>query len=144
MRFLQSSYICQDPGKISGHWLTEKGTSQVQVYKAKNGKYYGRISWLSEPNKNGAPKKDDSNPDPSLRETPIFNLILLKGFDYNADEDIWEGGTIYDPDNGKTYDAYMWFEGNNFDVLKLKGYVLGMRFLGRETIWKREEPRVME
>jgi uncharacterized protein (DUF2147 family) len=134
----------QDAGKISGHWLTEKGTSQVYVYKAVNGKYYGKISWLSEPNENGAPKKDTENPEPSLQSTPILNLIILKGFSYNPDDDIWEGGTIYDPDNGKTYDAYMWFEEDSADVLKLKGYVLGMRFLGRETTWKREEPRKMD
>jgi uncharacterized protein (DUF2147 family) len=39
---------------------------------------------------------------------------------------------------GKTYDCYMWFEGNDFENLKIKGFVMGMRFLGRETNWKRE------
>ena len=134
----------QDAEKITGHWLTEKGTSQVYVYKARNGKYYGKISWLNEPNENGAPKKDDNNPDESLKEKPLLELIILKGFQYNPDENTWEGGTIYDPDNGKTYDAYMWFEDDNYEVLKLKGYVLGMRFLGRETIWKKEQPRELK
>ncbi len=133
----------QDAGQITGHWLTEKGTSQVYVYKARNGDYYGRISWLNEPNESGVPKKDTRNPDESLKSKPLFELIILKGFHYNPEEEIWEGGTIYDPDNGKTYDAYMWFENGNYDVLMLKGYVLGMRFLGRETMWKKESPRAM-
>jgi len=134
----------QDASKVTGHWLTEKGTSQIYVYKASNGKYYGRISWLSEPNLNGAPKKDTNNPDPSLQNKPLLKLIILKGFEYNPDDQDWEGGTIYDPDNGKTYDAYMWFEDGNYNILKLKGYVLGMRFLGRETTWKREPARTMK
>jgi hypothetical protein len=33
----------------------------------------------------------------------------------------------------------MWFDGNK-NMLKIKGYVMGMRFLGRETTWKRENP----
>ena len=72
--------FCQDAGLITGHWLTEEGTSQVQIYKAHNGKYYGKITWLEEPNENGAPKKDKENPDPSLQNRSIKGLIILKGF----------------------------------------------------------------
>ncbi len=139
--FFAMSVHAQDAGKITGYWLTGEGTSQVQIYKARNGKYYGKITWLEEPNENGAPKKDKENPDPSLQHRPLKGLIILKGFEYNPDEQIWENGTIYDPKNGKTYDAYMWFEDHNYDILKLKGYVMGMRFLGRETEWKREAAR---
>ncbi len=135
------SLYSQNDDQINGYWLTEKGTSQVHVYKARNGDYYGRIEWLSVPNENGGPKKDNKNPDLSLREKPLMNLIILKGFHYNPEENTWEDGTIYDPESGKTYDAYMWFENEDFNLLKLKGYVLGMRFLGRETFWRKEEPR---
>ncbi len=30
----------------------------------------------------------------------------------------------------------MWFEGGT-DLLYIKGYVLGMKFIGRETLWTR-------
>lgn len=65
-------------------------------------------------------------------------MQILKGFKYNSNSQQWEKGTIYDPDTGKTYDCYMWFE-DDPNVLKIKGYVLGMRFLGRETTWTKEE-----
>jgi len=43
----------------------------------------------------------------------------------------------YDPDNGKTYDCYMWFKDND-NIMTLKGYVLGMKFVGRAEDWARE------
>ncbi len=120
--------------KVLGYWLTEKGTSQIKIFKATNGMYYGKIEWL----KNDTDKRDIHNPDESLRDNRLLGMQILKGFKFNNDEKQWEEGTIYDPDTGKTYDCYMWFE-DDPNVLKIKGYVLGMRFLGRETSWTREE-----
>ncbi len=40
-----------------------------------------------------------------------------------------------DPKSGKTYDCYGWLE--NDDLLKLKGFVAGMRWLGRSSEWYR-------
>jgi uncharacterized protein (DUF2147 family) len=116
--------------KIVGKWLTEEETSHVRLFKATNGKYYGKIVWLrDEPD-----KPDENNPDESKRNVPLIDLLIMKGFQYNADKGRWEGGTIYDPDNGKTYDCYMWFE-EDPNVLIIKGYVLGMKFVGRQTRW---------
>lgn len=117
--------------KIVGKWLTEEETSHVKVFKATNGKYYGKIVWLrDEPD-----KLDIHNPDESKRNVRLDGLMILKGFEYNEKKDRWEGGTIYDPDNGKTYDCYMWFE-DDPNVLIIKGYVLGMKFIGRQSFWK--------
>ncbi len=137
--FLSLSIFSQNPDEVRGYWLTEKGTSQVWVYKAKNGKYYGKLVWLEEPNENGVPKKDKENPDDKLKDRPLLDLLLLKDFNYDSKDAEWENGTIYDPESGKTYDAFMWFENGNYDQLKIKGYVMGMRFMGRETTWTREK-----
>lgn len=124
-------------GQVVGFWLTGDKDSQVEILRKTDNKYYGRIVWLDEPlNDQGKPKVDDENPDKAKHTTPIIGLEILKGFSYNDSKKEWAGGTIYDPQNGKTYDCYMWFDGNN--TLKIKGYVLGMRFLGRETTWTRE------
>lgn len=126
--------------KITGVWITASDSSSVEIVKHTNGKYIGHINWLLEPlDENGKPKVDDNNPDPERINDPILGLKLLRSFEYNSSKNRWEGGTIYDPDNGKTYSCYGWFEGDNYDVLYLKGYVLGMKFLGRETIWKRKQ-----
>jgi len=136
--FLSVTLFASGPERVKGYWLTEKGTSQIWIYLAKNGKYYGKIVWLEEPNENGAPKKDKENPDEELKSRPLMDLLLLKGFSYDSGDKEWVDGTIYDPESGKTYDCYMWFEDGDFNKLKIKGFVMGMRFMGRETTWTRE------
>jgi len=126
--------------RITGVWITASDSSSVEIVKHTNGKYIGNINWLMVPlNDQGRPKVDKENPDRDKQNEPLLGLKILRAFEYNSKKDRWEGGTIYDPDNGKTYSAYAWFEDGNEDVLYLKGYVLGMKFLGRETIWKRKK-----
>ncbi|MGB9747414.1 MAG: DUF2147 domain-containing protein [Bacteroidales bacterium] len=126
----------QNPAdKIVGVYLTAKKTSQVRIFKATDGKYYGKVAWLEK----DKDKKDVNNPDPAKRNEPILGLVILRGLKYDADKKQWSGGTIYDPDNGKTYDCYLWFDEKDPGILQLKGYVLGMRWLGRESSWVREE-----
>jgi uncharacterized protein (DUF2147 family) len=119
--------------KIIGIWVPAKGTSQVRIFKATNGKFYGKVEWL-ETEKD---KLDVNNPEVSQRDKKILGLMILKDFSYNEEKKRWEGGTVYDPDNGKTYDCFMWFNGSD-DKMTLKGYVLGMKFVGRAEDWTRE------
>ncbi|MBN2813915.1 MAG: DUF2147 domain-containing protein [Bacteroidales bacterium] len=128
-----ASFAFSQADKIVGIWVPAKGTSQVRIFKATNGKFYGKVEWL-ETEKD---KLDVNNPDPGQRNKKIWGLMILKDFSYNAEKNRWEGGTVYDPDNGKTYDCYMWFEGDD-NKMTLKGYVLGMKFVGRAEDWTRE------
>jgi uncharacterized protein (DUF2147 family) len=118
---------------VIGYWLTEEGDSQIQIVKATNGKYYGKVVWMKEKKD----KTDTENSTPALRTRKIMGLQILYNFVYDKDDKEWIDGKIYDPNNGSIYSCYMWFEGNN-NMLKIKGYVMGMKFLGRETTWKRE------
>ena len=130
--FLAISSVYTQEEKVLGIWLNEEGTSHIRVFKATNGYYYGKIEWLKE-----EPERlDMHNPDESKQSEPLLGLMILKEFHYNLDKERWDEGTIYDPKNGKTYDCFMWFDGD-FSTLYIKGYVLGMKFIGRETIWKR-------
>ncbi|MFO7924328.1 MAG: DUF2147 domain-containing protein [Bacteroidales bacterium] len=136
--FFSFTGIFAQSGGIVGYWLTEEGESQIEIYRVPGNKFNGRIVWLEEPfEDDGSIKRDDENPDRSLRNRPTLGIELLKDFTYNASKQEWENGTIYDPESGKTYDAFMRLEGNN--TMKLKGFVLGMRFLGRESTWTRDE-----
>jgi uncharacterized protein (DUF2147 family) len=123
--------------KIQGTWLNQEGTSHIQIYRAVNGvyngKYYGKIIWLKEPNKNGKPKVDDENPDKSKRSKPLIGLIILRDFTYDKDDKEWSGGTIYDPKNGKTYSSYMALNGSKLNV---RGYI-GISLIGRTAVWTR-------
>ena len=63
--------------------------------------------------------KDANNKDASLRNRPLKGLMLLSGF--KGDGDAWSGGTIYNADDGKTYNAKLTPIGN--DKLKVRGCV---------------------
>jgi uncharacterized protein (DUF2147 family) len=129
--------VAAQADQIIGFWLTEEKDAQVQIVKSSNGKYNGTIIWLDEPfEDDGTVKVDDENPDPVLQKRTIMGLPLLKDFVYNSKEKEWDKGRIYDPDSGNTYDCFMWFE-EDPNVLEIKGFILGMRFIGRTSTWYR-------
>jgi len=128
---LSPRILAQDP-QLLDSWWNEEQTSHIRIFKATNGKFYGKIEYL----KDEPERLDVNNPEESQQIEPLLGLMILKGFTFNDAKEQWTGGTIYDPDNGKTYDCYMWF-GENPDILFIKGYVLGMKFVGRETRWAR-------
>lgn len=119
---------------IKGMWLTEEKDAKIKIFKATNGKYYGKIVWR----KDGPDKLDDKNPDPAKRNQKIVGLMLMKSFVFNSESNRWDSGTIYDPESGKTYSCYLWFEEDK-NKLNLRGYVLGMKMLGRTSMWTRLE-----
>jgi len=121
--------------KIRGTWLNEDGKAKVYVFRGTDGKYYGKIVWLKEPLEDGKPKVDDENPDPAKKDTPLINLMILKGFRYKG-ESVYKEGTIYDPDNGKTYNCIMTLSSAN--KLDIRGYI-GISLIGRTSYWTRSE-----
>ncbi|MFN8285782.1 MAG: DUF2147 domain-containing protein [Chitinophagales bacterium] len=116
-------------------WYNQEKTSKIQIYLAKDGSYYGKIVWLKEPNDKdtGKPRTDKENPDKDKRETPLINLLILRQFKQEADNpNVYSGGTIYDPKNGKTYCGKITFKGTTLD---LRGYLCSASFLGRTATW---------
>lgn len=119
---------------ILGFWLNEEKDAKIEITNV-NGKYFGKVVWLKEPNEtDGRPKVDDQNPESSLQNRPIIGLELLKNFVF--DEDEWNSGTIYDPDNGKTYKCTI--KKGSSTLLNIRGYI-GKEWmgLGRTTVWTR-------
>ena len=113
---------------IEGVWLTSDGEGWVEI-RRENGSLTGTI--IGGPN--GGDRRDEHNPDPALRDRRLTGLTILQGFE--ADEGgKWTGGTIYDPDNGKTYRCNLQLE--NKDRLKVRGY-LGVSLFGRTEMWTR-------
>ena len=132
-------FLYAQANKIEGTWFNEDKTSTIEVTKGADGKYTGAVNWLEEPNEDGKPKVDDENPDPKLATRPIMGLTIVKGFVYDSKKERWVEGSIYDPKNGKTYDCFAWFEDGDFDKLYIKGYVAGIKALGRKTIWEKKK-----
>lgn len=129
------SGFAQDADKILGVWWNDEKTTKIEVEK-EDGKYIGTIVYMiPEKYENGQPPKDKENPDEALRERSIVGLQILSGFEYDAKKEEWKEGTIYDPKSGNTYDCFGWLESD--DLLKLKGFVAGIRLLGRSSEWYR-------
>ncbi|HIJ74577.1 MAG TPA: DUF2147 domain-containing protein [Candidatus Hydrogenedentes bacterium] len=130
----------EEADAIVGTWVTGGGKSRVEITKARD-RYYGKITWLKEPkypaedHEAGKEKRDRENPDQSKRERPILGLGLLNGFEYEG-KNTWSKGTIYDPENGKTYKCKMTLR--NPKTLHVRGYV-GISLIGRTTVWHRYE-----
>ncbi|MFO8022727.1 MAG: DUF2147 domain-containing protein [Perlabentimonas sp.] len=134
--FFSSCLLAQNANKVLGVWLTQDGDSKVTITKDSNGKFNGEITWLDEPlNEDGNPKVDKENPKKSLQSRPILGLRLLEGFKYDKSKEEWVDGTIYDPNNGKTYKCLMWFD-EDPNKLSVKGYI-GFSLIGREVVWTR-------
>ncbi len=128
--------FAQDAQKLAGIWWNVTKTSKIEV-KEVNGKFVGTvISIIPEKWVNGEPEKDTENPDVKLRTRSRVGIQILSGLKYNAADKEWQGGSIYDPENGKTYDCFAWFD-NDPNVLNIKGYVAGIKWMGRSTTWTR-------
>ena len=41
------------------------------------------------------------------KDKPVLGMTIVEGVKKNADEGYWDGGTILDPNNGKTYKVRM-------------------------------------
>lgn len=131
-----SGAFAQEAQKIAGIWWNEEKTSKIEV-KEEGGQFVGTIIYIiPEKYVNGEPEKDNMNPDAKLRSRSRLGISILSGLKYNSSEKQWLDGRIYDPKNGKTYDCYAWFEKDN-NVLYIKGYVAGIKWLGRSTTWTR-------
>jgi len=138
--------------ELLGQWYTEDDGSKVLIEK-RNGKYYGRIIWLDEPlyekghEEAGKPKHDRKNRDKSLTKRAIIGLEVLKNFKYDSRDGVWDSGTIYDPDVGKTYKCEITpqkdAEAEGGKSMRVRGYI-GFPALGRTTIWYRVPKAEME
>jgi uncharacterized protein (DUF2147 family) len=116
-------------------WYNQEKTSKIEIYLAKDGKYYGKIIWLSEPNdkETGKAKLDKHNPEKNQRSNPVLGMINLKGYSADAkDANLYTGGTIYDPRDGKTYCGKITYKGNTLD---LRGFICALPFLGKTNVW---------
>lgn len=117
-----------------GTWMTEGGKSHVQISQC-GAQLCGRIVWLREPNQpSGQPKVDLKNPDQSKRGQKIVGLQMLWNFNKTSDPNEWDGGRIYNPEDGETYKSTMKLRRDG--KLEVRGYV-GISLLGKSQYWER-------
>ncbi|MFC1887325.1 DUF2147 domain-containing protein [Candidatus Cloacimonadota bacterium] len=121
-----------------GKWKTiddETGEpkSIIEIWE-ENGMLYGRIEFLFlEPDEDPNPLCDKCTGE--LKDQPVLGMVILKDLKQSGQQ--WKGGTILDPDNGKTYKCKIEVieEGKR---LKVRGFI-GVSLLGRTQYWEKVE-----
>ena len=69
------------------------------------------------------------------KDKPIVGLEIIRGAKKTAEQDVWEGGKILDPENGKSYTLKLTpIEGGK--KLEVRGSVFG---IGRTQTWVRTQ-----
>jgi uncharacterized protein (DUF2147 family) len=121
-----------DPTAVEGTWLSGDGDGLIEV-RVVGSEISATILGPAVENPERA-KTDLQNPDPELRDRELIGLELFQGFQYDGDGE-WSGGSIYDPNSGKTYRCNLKLTDHN--TLKVRGFI-GISLLGRTETWIRQ------
>ena len=134
---LSSSAVClASSPNIAGQWKTiddktGKEKSIVEIY-LQDGVALGKIiRVLDKPNDGDGLKCDKCQGE--LNNRPIIGLQIINQMAPKGNE--WAGGTILDPDNGKTYRCRIKL-GEDGNSLEVRGFI-GFSLLGRTQVWQR-------
>jgi uncharacterized protein (DUF2147 family) len=114
--------------QILGNWLTEPRDGIILISLASDGSYQGRIVGGNDPH-----RLDQHNPDQARRSQTLLGQTILQGMKYDG-QGKWSGGSIYDPDSGRTYKCRL--ERLDQDRLQVRGFI-GFSLLGRSQVWTR-------
>ncbi|RDS79858.1 DUF2147 domain-containing protein [Dyella monticola] len=110
--------------------VTGKPKSVIQITE-NNGQLQGKVLQVL---------LSDDGPHPTCKECsgarkdqPIEGMVIMWGV--SKDGDVWDGGKILDPKNGKIYSVKLTMAdgGQKLDV---HGYI-GFSLLGRSQVWER-------
>ena len=120
---------------ITGFWLTANKASIVQFYREGN-VYMGKVAWQRQnKDKSGKPLTDVNNPDRAKRSNPIVGTQMISNLKYNPSTKTYEGGKVYMPQTGKTYDCKVKLKNNN-DQMEITA-TAGLSMISKTFIWSR-------
>ncbi|MDX2155673.1 MAG: DUF2147 domain-containing protein [Hyphomicrobiaceae bacterium] len=120
------------PGPL-GVWIDHTGRGAVEILPCGPG-LCGRIVWMQQPlDKTGQPLRDKLNENRKLRDRLICGLQVIGNLQPMRDGS-WDGGWIYDPEQGESFDVELRLRSP--DVLQVKGYK-GFKFLSETFQWRR-------
>ena len=122
---------------VMGVWIDHTGRGAVEIVPCGT-KVCGYIYWVADSVvKNGRPVMDGKNPDPKRRSQPLCGTQVLINLTREKPArlgNVWGGGSIYDPEQGETFDAEVKLQSAN--ELSVMGYA-GLKFLSETYTWKR-------
>jgi uncharacterized protein (DUF2147 family) len=120
--------------KIVGKWKTiddKDGSAKsiVSVFKATNGKYYGKIEKMFKDSEKLCIECEGTN-----KNQPILGMMIINNL-IEKDNKL-TGGTILDPKNGKVYKCNLSIEKES-DKLTVRGSLDKSGWIGRSQTWIR-------
>jgi uncharacterized protein (DUF2147 family) len=110
---------------------TKQEKSYVRITEA-GGVLGGKVEKLLDPTKQDA--KCDKCTD-ARKDQPVLGMVIVEGVKKNADDAYWDGGSILDPNNGKTYKVRLTPKDGG-KTLEVRGFI-GPFF--RNQTWLRVE-----
>jgi uncharacterized protein (DUF2147 family) len=118
--------------KIVGKWKTiddKDGSTKsiVHIFKATNGKYYGKVEHLF---KN--PNKTCTECEGTNKDKPVLGMMVVNNM--SEKNGTLTGGTILDPNNGKVYRCNISFDKASGN-LEVRGSLDKGGLLGRTQTW---------
>lgn len=123
-----------DKTDVEGRWLTQEGDGWITIQFVGDS-LQGTIAGSPDPKQREEREFDDRNPDPDLRARQLEGLTIMTGFAYEGDGR-WTGGTVYDPNSGKTYKCTV--KQLDANTLKIRGFI-GISLFGRSETWTRDD-----
>ena len=120
---------------IIGKWMTVDNNLEVQVYRQEND-FRAKVIWfkIEDTTRPMNTRTDDMNPNPKLRSRKWLGMEVLRNLRYNAADNEWTDGVIYDAKHGKEWDSVVWINKNG--LLKVKGYWV-FRWISETLTFKR-------
>jgi len=120
--------------KIAGKWKTiddKDGTAKsiVFIFKATNGKYYGKIDKMFKDSEKLCVECEGAN-----KNQPVLGMMIIN--DLIEKENKLTDGTILDPKNGKIYKCNLSLESGG-DKLIVRGSLDKNGWIGRSQTWIR-------
>ena len=121
---------------IVGNWKTiddktGEAKSVVSIYKAADGKYYGKIEKIFKNPDNKCVKCKDEN-----KDQPILGMVIITDMKEKGDK--LDGGFILDPENGEKYYVTISYEKES-GKLKLRGSLDKFGVVGRNQFWVKDK-----
>lgn len=117
------------PGGVAGKWETPTRHGVVEIAPC-GASICGRL--IDSDGLRANPQlRDVHNKDAAQNGRPLKGLLMLQGF--VASDKGWDGGTIYNPDDGGTYKGTITMV--DADTLKLRGCIVWP--LCKSQTWKR-------
>jgi len=109
---------------------TGKEKSIVEITET-GGELTGKVLQLFNPEKGPNPLCEECTG--ARKDQPVIGMVILWGV--HKDGDVWDGGSILDPKNGKTYSVKL-TPTDGGTKLQVRGFI-GWSLLGRTQVWDR-------